>query len=363
MSPLPSKYTILIPDRVVESIEIEQAVFGEKAEFVLGHAAASREIPDRVWNSCHAVLAWHELVYDHSLLSKMKQCEVIVRVGVGYDNVDLQAADERNIVVCNVPDYGTGEVADHAMAMLLSFARGIPGISEKVRLSNENWSWKKVGNLKRLSESVIGIIGLGRIGTAVALRAKGFGIRVLYYDPYKPAGYDKSLGVERVHDLYKMIEASDYVSLHTPLTNETRGMADKKFFAQLKPGAVLINTARGAIVELDALERSLRVGRLKAAGLDVLPEEPPNRNHPLLKAWTENDEWLAGRLMITPHSAFWCVEALTEMRRKAAEEALRVLEGGAPLNQVNSAAHRAKRELSDSSPNPTAVPISVPATT
>ncbi|MBU1920484.1 hypothetical protein KKG66_06535, partial [bacterium] len=111
---------------------------------------------------------------------------------------------------------------------------------------------------------------------------------------------------------------------------------DQRFFAHLKPGAVLINTARGAIVEMDALERTLRVGRLKAAGLDVLPEEPPDRSHPLMKAWTNDESWLAGRLLVTPHSAFWCVEALTEMRRKAAEEALRVLEGGEPLNPVNA---------------------------
>ncbi|MBU0690567.1 C-terminal binding protein [bacterium] len=330
------KYQILIPDRVAESVEIERAVFGEKAEFVLGHAAHANEIPDSVWETSDAILAWHELDYDESLLSKLHCCKTIVRVGVGYDNVDLKSAGQRGIVVCNVPDYGTGEVADHALAMLLSFARGIPGIAEKVRQSNEFWSWKKVGNLKRLSDSVLGIIGLGRIGSAVALRAKSFGLRVLFYDPYKPAGYDKTLGIERFHDLHKMLEAVDYVSLHAPLTDETRGMADQRFFAHLKPGAVLINTARGAIVEMDALERTLRVGRLKAAGLDVLPEEPPDRSHPLMKAWTNDESWLAGRLLVTPHSAFWCVEALTEMRRKAAEEALRVLEGGEPLNPVNA---------------------------
>lgn len=336
MSTKTKQYHILIPDRVAESIEIEQAVFGEQAEFVLGHAMQADEIADAEWERCDAVLAWHELTYDDALLAKMPHCKTIVRVGVGYDNVDLKAAGQRGIVVCNVPDYGTGEVADHALAMLLSFARGLPGIAEKVRQSNEFWSWKKVGTLKRLSDSVLGIVGLGRIGSAVALRAKSFGLRVLFYDPYKPAGYDKTLGIERCHDLYKMLEAVDYVSLHTPLTEETRGLAEQRFFAHLKPGAVLINTARGAIVDLDALERTLRVGRLRAAGLDVLPEEPPDRTHPLLQAWTHNEEWIAGRMLVTPHSAFWCVEALTEMRRKAAEEALRVLEGGEPLNPVNA---------------------------
>jgi phosphoglycerate dehydrogenase-like enzyme len=329
-------FKILIPDRTAESSTVEESVFGSTATITLGRASCADQIEDRMWNNADAVLAWHELEYPAKLISKMNRCRVIVRVGVGFDNVDLRAAGARGIVVCNVPDYGTGEVADHALAMLLSFARGIPGASERVRCSNSNWSWKRVGELKRLSVSTLGIIGLGRIGTAAALRAKAFGLRVVYYDPYKPIGYDKSLGVERCETLAELLRVSDYVSLHTPLTDETRGMADSSFFESLKPGAVLINTARGAIVNLDALHHSLHNGRLRAAGLDVLPVEPPNRSHPLIKAWESNDEWLQGRLQITPHSAFWCRESFEEMRRKAAEEAKRVLLGGSPLNPVNS---------------------------
>ena len=331
-----SRYRILIPDHTATSTGIERSVFGAAAELILGRARDAREIPDSVWRRADAILAWHELEYDAELIARLDRCRVIVRVGVGYDNVDLAAAGARGITVCNVPDYGTGEVADHALAMLLSFARGIPGACEGIRRSNEQWSWQAVGELKRLAVSTLGVIGLGRIGTAVALRARGFGMRVVYYDPYKPSGYDKALGVERCRHLTDLLAVSDYVSIHTPLTDETREMADARFFESLKREAVLINTARGAIVDLDALYQVLHSGRLRSAGLDVLPEEPPDRGHPLIRAWETDEEWIRGRLLITPHSAFWCREAYEEMRRKAAEEALRVLKGESALNPVNA---------------------------
>jgi len=183
----------------------------------------------------------------------------------------------------------------------------------------------------------LGIIGLGRIGTATALRAKAFGMRVVFYDPYIPDGQDKALGVTRCYELADLLAQADVVSIHTPLTSETRGMANAAFFSMLKPGAIFINTARGAIVDLDALTEALRSGQVGAAGLDVLPQEPPDPDHPLIRAWRARESWIAYRLIITPHAAFYCEEAYREMRMKAALEAKRVLAGQKPRNCVNEA--------------------------
>ncbi len=328
-------WNILIPDRLQPPAEIEAAVFGDRARLIVPVATHVDEIDAETWAAADAVLAWHELQYTAKVIARLERCQVLVRVGVGFDNVDLTAASAAGIPVCNVPDYGTGDVADHALALLLSLARGIGAASEQLRRSNEHWHWLVAGRQRRLAGSTLGIIGLGRIGTAVALRARAFGLRVIFHDPYVPDGQDKALGLTRCDDLTELLAQCDAVTFHTPLTGETRGLADASFFAALKPGAILINTARGPIVELDALHEALRSGRLRAAGLDVLETEPPDRAHPLLAAWSAGEEWIAHRLALTPHFAFWCDEAYHDLRAKAAATALTVLEGGPPRNQVN----------------------------
>ena len=256
-------------------------------------------------------------------------------MGVGFDNVDLQAAGRRGLPVYNVPDYGTNDVADHAIGLMLALARALYAFSETVRSSPTEWEWDSAGSLRRLQDSVMGIVGLGRIGTATAKRARAFGMKVMFYDPYVPDGMDKALGVYRVESLHDLARQADVVSFHTPLTEETRGMADPDFFEHLKAGAIVVNTARGPVIQLDALHRALKSGRLRAAGLDVVEMEPPDAEHPLIKAWREREQWIACRLMITPHAAFYCEEAYKEMRYKAAVTAKRVLDGEFPRNCVN----------------------------
>jgi len=327
---------ILIPDRLHPPADMEQEVFGSDANILTPCAVHTSEISNKIWADADAILAWHELQFTADVIEKLERCRVIVRIGVGYDNVDLKAAARRGIYVCNVPDYGTSDVADHAMALILTLSRGIYEFSERVRESNDNWHWNAAGPLRRLWGSTLGIIGLGRIGTATALRAKSFGIRVLFYDPYILDGQDKALGVTRCYDLFDLLSKADVVSLHTPLTSETQEMANAEFFSSLKQDAILINTARGHIIVFDALTEALRSGRLRAAGLDVLPQEPPDPKHPLIKAWRDEETWIAHRLIITPHSAFYCKEAYREMRMKAALEAKRVLNGERPRNCVNN---------------------------
>lgn len=329
------RWNVLIPDRLNPPADVEAAVFGDRAEIVLSGATHADQIDHATWARADAVLAWHELDFTADVIARLQNCKVLVRVGVGYDNVDLDAAAAAGIPVCNVPDYGTTDVADHAMALLLTLARGVTAASNKLRTGNEHHHWHVAGRQKRLAGATLGIIGLGRIGTAVALRAKAFGLNVLFHDPYLADGMDKALGVERCRTRNELLARSDFVSIHTPLTAETRGMADVEFFAALKPGAILVNTARGGIVDLDALHAALKSGHLKSAGVDVLPIEPPDRSHPLLRDWTDGADWLGDRLVITPHFAFWCDEAYAEMRRKAAEAALGVLAGETPANCVN----------------------------
>ena len=326
---------ILIPDRVFSDVSIEQEVFGPRFRILAHGAVHSNEIPDDIWERAVAVLAWHDLDYDRCLLAKLRSCRVLVRVGVGFDNVDVAAAAEQQIIVCNVPDYGTEDVADHAMALLLSLARGLPAFNDRVREDPTAWDWSVGGDLRRLRGSTLGIVGLGRIGTATALRAKPFGINVQFYDPYVRDGQDKALGLTRHESLDELLASSDLLSLHVPLTRETRGMVDQAFLDSLRPGSILVNTARGGIVDLDAIYAALRDDRLRAVGLDVFPEEPPKPDHPLLRDWRNREEWLAGRVLVTPHAAFYCRESVEEMRRKAAQEALRTLEGRTPRNCVN----------------------------
>ena len=327
------KYKILIPDRLEAPADIEQSVFGEEYELSLYQAKSHSEIPDKVWAECDAVLAWHDIHYSSDLLTKMKNCKVIVRVGVGYDNIDLEAAKANDIIICNVPDYGTDDVADHAMALILSLSRGIAEYN--IAAKSGQWSWETGNNLRRIKGSTLGIVGLGRIGTAVALRAKSFGLDVLFYDPYKPYGYEKVFSIERAASLFDVAANSDIITIHAPLTAETNNMINRDFFDVCKNGTMLINTARGGIVNTDHLFDAMMNNKISKAGLDVLPVEPPDPNHPLISKWKKNEKDWEGRIIITPHSAFYNRDSYIEMRRKAAEEVKRILENKEPLNRVD----------------------------
>jgi len=313
-------------------VAIEEAELAGLAGVHCLLAKSADELIGKV-DDADALIVFHEVSIPRQVIEHLHRCKVIVRCGAGFDNVDLAAAGQRGIYVCNVPDYGIDEVADHAIALMLACNRGLLLAERRLRETLAPWNYHAVAPQFRLCEATLGIIGLGRIGTATALRAKALRMRVLAYDPYVRSGHDKAIGVQMT-EFEPLLRESDVVSLHVPLTDETRGMIDAAALAMMKPTAILVNTARGAVVDTDALAAALEAGRLGGAGIDVLPVEPPGADAPLIRLWRRRDPPV--NLVITPHSAFYSEGALVEMRAKAAREVARVLRGQPPRNCVNA---------------------------
>lgn len=318
------------PGHMDPTYEIERAGLGPDVELRVMSNADRGDMDGAEVREADAIITWRTRI-NEAAVDQLERCRVIVRMGVGYDIVDVDAAKRRGIPVCNVPDYCTDEVADHTMALLLSLSRGLMAYREAVHSGNQGWEWSSAAPLYRLTGRTLGIVGLGRIGTAVALRAKAFGMRVVFCDPYVADG---TLGLTRL-PLDELLAASDAVTLHTPLTDATRNMASGDFFAKIKHGAFVVNTSRGGVMDMAALEAALRDGRIAAAGLDVMPTEPPDPELPLIKAWRAGEAWVRDHLVLTPHAAFYSEESEREMRVKATATARAVLDGGPPQNRVN----------------------------
>jgi D-3-phosphoglycerate dehydrogenase len=275
-----------------------------------------------------ALLVWYSIPVPRSVIERMERCKVIVDAGVGYDNIDLEAAGERGIYVCNVPDYCVDEVADHTLGLMLALLRKIPAMDRSVR--EGQWDVRLAIPVPRLRGKVVGIVGLGRIGSAVALRCQALGMRVIVYDPYIPPGREKSFGAEAV-SWERILEESDVLTLHVPLTEETRHMIGLEEFRRMKDTAVVINTARGEVIDRKALAEALKRGFIAGAACDVLEDEPPiggefDPEDPLMKV---------DNFIVTPHMAFFSYESGVELRTKAAEEIARVLRGEEPRAPVN----------------------------
>ncbi len=258
------------------------------------------------------------------LLRQLTRCKAIGRFGLGVDNIDVPAARERGIVVTYVPDYCLQEVSDHAMALLLALARKIPFSNKLVQ--SGRWEMPAVVPIRRLEGSVLGLVGFGNIPRAVAPKAKAFGLRVVTHDPYVPPDVLASAGVEGV-SFDRLLEMSDFVSVHAPLLPTTRGLLNAQAFAKMKKGALVINTARGPLIDEQALLAALDSGHLGGAALDVVAVEPLAKDSPLL-----------GRdnVILTPHTAFYSVEALNELQTKCASDVARVLSGEPPVYPVRA---------------------------
>jgi D-3-phosphoglycerate dehydrogenase len=316
---------VVVSDSVFPDLDPARGVLSKiGAELQLAPESTPEAIL-RIATNADAILVTYAKI-SAEMIRQLTRCRVISRFGIGVDNVDLEAATSAGIVVTKVPDYCIDEVSDHAMALLLALVRKIPFADAQVR--SGRWQMHAVVPIHRLRGSVLGLAGFGRIPQLVAPKAQAFGLRVVAHDPFVPAAVFGAAGVESV-GFSELLGLSDYVSVHTPLMPETRGLFGADAFAQMKPTAYLVNTARGPIVDEAALARALDAGRLAGAALDVMEQEPPV-NSPLV-----------GRdnVIITPHTSFYSEESLVDLQTRAAEEVVRVLSGEAarnPVNQVGS---------------------------
>ncbi|MCS7467864.1 C-terminal binding protein [Stieleria sp. ICT_E10.1] len=328
------RFKVVITDLITEPLDAERGVLDEVADVVALDAKCEADLIGQI-EDADAVMVYHYLTFSKSSVDRLKRCRAIVRPGVGYDAIDLAAARQRGIPVCNVPDYGTEEVADSAVAMAVSLARGTHLLNSRLRRGVGHWNVDQAMPIARLRGRRFGIIGCGRIGTAAALRAKAFGLEVAFYDPYRPDGLDKALGIRRIERLDDLLVSSHIVSVHCPLTEETRGMIAGPQIARMPRGSFLVNTARGGIVDTLAVVDALQSGQLAGAGIDVLEHEPPPQDSPVLTAWRDPNHPAHDRLLLNPHTAYYCEEGSDEFRTKGAQEVLRALLGQPLRNVVN----------------------------
>lgn len=333
------QFHLMTPDaQYADEAGIERETAGPDVAWSIFRERDPDAISAEAWARADALVVWHEMKIDATVIDRLENCRAIVRAGVGFDHIDLDAAAARGIPVCNTPDYGTSEVADHAIAMMLNFKRGLTAYHRRLMESpQDGFDHARAPLMGRLRGRTLGIVGLGRIGTATALRAKAFGLDVVCYDPHVSRGVEIAVGVRRVESLHALLQASDVVSLHCPLTAGTRGMINAHTLALMKPGAILINTARGAIVDVPALLTALRDGVIAGAGLDVLPTEPPAPNDAISMAYADRADPLTGeRLLLSPHAAWSSPESVADARRLAVETAMLCLNDGTIRNLVNT---------------------------
>ena len=327
--------TLIYTERLYPDTTEEERIYPPGTMVIVREHTALSQLSDEDCAVAEGLLMFRHWVTAADL-DRMPRLRAIVRMGVGYDRVDRAAAAARGVLVCNVPDYGTTEVADHAIALALALRRGLMLYVDRQRRTNAlPWDTVWTPLVQRSSTQVFGIVGLGRIGIAAALRAKALGFRVVAFDPNVPNGTELAVGVERAATLESLLRQTDVLSLHAPSTPDTRGMIGAAELAQLPPGAVVVNTARGPLVDLDALGDALRSGHLAGAGLDVIPVEPPPNPLPwLLEAYRAREEWLDGRLIVTPHAAYFSPHALNDIRIKSAETMRAALWGNRAQNVI-----------------------------
>jgi D-3-phosphoglycerate dehydrogenase / 2-oxoglutarate reductase len=298
--------------------EILQQLGGEILYFTETHspeAQAAMQRADAVMVTVQPVRA--------DLIGKLERCKLICRVGTGLDSIDLDAAAQRGIWVTYVPDYSIDEVSTHAISLLLAQARGIPQLIASTRAGK--WDNTSAGTVYRLNEQTLGLLGCGRIGQAVARKGKGLGLRVIAHDPFMDAQAIRGLGVEPV-DFDTLLAESDFISLHSPLTEANRHIINAISLAKMKSTAYLINTARGPLIDEDALLQAVRAGQIAGAALDVLTVEPPSPDNPLLHE---------PHIFVTPHTAWYSEAAKVDVRVRGAEEVVRVLNGEPPRAPAN----------------------------
>jgi len=314
---------VLYSDNDYPDIELERELFRRHGIDVIVAQCRTEDEVIVAAQGCFGILVQYAPITER-VVAALPEVGIVSRIGAGYDTIDTEACARHGVWVANSPDYGVGEVATHALGLALAVARNIVACHRDIAAGN--WHYLSSGRLTRPREMTLGIVGLGRIGKRMAQISRDVFRRVVAYDPYLIDG-DFPVFVERVPTLDALARVAEVVSLHTPLTKETRGMIDAAFFAAMPRGGYLVNTARGAVVDVPSLVDALDSGHLAGAGLDVLPVEPVPR-----------DSRLVGhpRVVLTPHSAFYSIEGEQELRRKAAQNLATWLATGRPEYVVSA---------------------------
>jgi D-3-phosphoglycerate dehydrogenase / 2-oxoglutarate reductase len=305
---------IAVADSVFPTLDPAKAALARLNPTFLMSKSGSADDILTVARDADAILVTYAKI-TREIITQLTKCKAIGRFGLGVDNIDLVAAKEKGILVNYVPDYCIREVSDHAMALLLSLIRKIP-LSNRL-VQGGRWEMPAVVPICRIEDTVLGLWGFGNIPRLVAPKAQAFGMKVIAYDPYAKPELFAQAGVERV-ELDALLSRSDYVSVHAPLTPQTRGVVNADAFAKMKKGVYIVNTARGPLIEETALVAALNSGQVGGAALDVVTSEP-----------LAKDSALLGRdnVIVTPHTAFYSIEALDELQSKCASDVARVLSG------------------------------------
>ncbi|WP_082235394.1 C-terminal binding protein [Halobacillus massiliensis] len=309
-------FKVLITDYEFDHLNYEEEVFKESnlpITFVKAQCKTEEEVIEQA-RDADALLNQYAPV-SRRVIESLENCKVISRYGVGVNTIDLDAAKEKDILVANVPDYGMEEVSNHALALLLSWARKITLLNNEVKKGQ--WDFKKGVPIHRFNDQTVGVLGFGRIPRCLISKLKPLGFKLAAYDPFVSAEEMKAAGVEKM-ELEEIIETADYLSIHVPLINDTFHLINEERLNRMKKNAVIINTARGPIIDEGALTEALKEGKIAGAALDVMEEEPIRFDNELLEM--EN-------VIITPHSAWYSEEAMVELRRKAALNIVQVLSG------------------------------------
>ncbi|MGO4889200.1 C-terminal binding protein [Anaerobacillus sp. MEB173] len=317
-----SQYKVVVTDYEYDSFKQEEEVLN-KIGVELTFAQCKTE--DEVIEACRDAdgLINQYAPIGRKVIENLEKCKVISRYGIGFNTIDIDAATEKGIIVGNVTDYCLDEVSDHAMALLLSSIRKITHLNNTVK--NGKWDFKVAVPIFRIRGRVLGLVGFGNIPQTLAKKAQAFGIDVIAYDPFVPESVAKERNVELV-SLDELCERSDYVSIHLPLNKQTEKIISYDQFNKMKKEAFIINTARGPVIDEEALIQALQEEKIAGAGLDVLEIEPIEPNNPLLTM---------DNVILNPHAAFYSVEAEEELKRKTAENVADVLSGYYPTYLVN----------------------------
>ncbi len=316
-----AKYKALLTDYAWPDLEIERRILGDAGiELVVADKTDAVSLAELA-RDCHAIMTnWAKV--PEPVIAAARECRIVCRLGIGLDNIDVAAATRRGIPVTNVPDYCLIEVAEHALALMLALARKVAFYHHATK--SGVYALQSGPTLLRIEGQTLGIVGLGNIGRKLAEKAGPLGLRILATTRTRRS----STSIEHV-SLERLLGESDYVSLHLPLTAETRGMIGAAQLAQMKPSAYLINTARGGLIDTAALARAIDSGKLAGAALDVQDPEPPDLSQP---------PYNSPKVIVTPHAAFVSAESLANLRTRVARQVVDRLEGRQSENIVNGIA-------------------------